>query len=223
MAGYIGHVAGWKRFEIKSKQLFEAEKIPYFHAKLFHKNNKHFKGWTPARKIRFASRWLGFAKDNLLCGISAAANKEGHRAGKTLSKGKVNISYESHCMSIALSELMKDDEVYKEIAKYGLKIFIERSGSGDRGIQECLNEIIEANEISNYVKSVDFAGKKEICSIQLADYLAYYSQKFALTALNNCSDGITDYLKIAFDSVPTIMQMSESCKPDPKFRLLKKY
>jgi hypothetical protein len=53
MAGYVAHVADWKKFELKTKQLFAIEDIPYFRAKLFHHSQAHFKGWTEQRKLAF--------------------------------------------------------------------------------------------------------------------------------------------------------------------------
>ena len=47
MAGYVAHMADWKKFERQTRTLFESEGIqPFFRAKLFDHNQKQFKGWT---------------------------------------------------------------------------------------------------------------------------------------------------------------------------------
>ena len=58
MAGYVASERMWRRFERETKKLFDREGIEFFAAKLFDHGEKQFRGWSDARKLRFATEWF---------------------------------------------------------------------------------------------------------------------------------------------------------------------
>lgn len=207
MAGYVAHMADWKRFELKTKQLFDAENIPYFRAKLFHHNQKQFYGWSDEKKVKFARRWFGFANRFLLRGVTAGMLKADFVAGKAKDRKMPGISCEAYCLQMAFAHLCRDKEVWEAIERYGLHVIVESSTVADGGIEVDFKRVVSANNLQHHIKAISFVKKQDVRALQIGDYLAYYSQKFAETAIRNSLDGVTPYLDIAKDSVETIWQV----------------
>jgi hypothetical protein len=218
MAGYVAHASDWKKFENKTKRLFEREAIPFFRAKLFDHQQKQFKGWTPARQMRFAEQWYGYAKAHLMRGAAAGVLKSDLTAAKAKHRKLPGISAQASCAQIALAHLCRDGEVWAEIERYGLSLIIESSTVADAGIREDLARVVAANKLEKFLHSITFAKKSSARALQIADYLAYYSHRFALTAIHGSLDGVTPFLDIAKDRVPTIMKLAHSFKPNAEFQ-----
>lgn len=220
MAGYVAHRSDWKRFEVKSKQLFEREGIPFFRAKLFDHRQKQFKDWSPARQLKFATEWYGIANKHILRGIAAGMLKADFKAGKDKDRKLPGISCEAYCMQMALSHLSRDEEVWKEIEKHSLQVIVESSTVANAGIKVDFNRVIAVNNLPHRIKAISFAPKQDVRALQIGDYLAYYSQRFAETAIHGSFDGVTPFLDIAKEGVKTIMKLGEKFEPNPDYRAL---
>jgi hypothetical protein len=210
MAGYIAHRADWKRFELKTKQLFDAEQVPYFRAKMFHHGDDHFYGWSDDRKLAFANKWFGYANRYLMRGITAGAKKEDLATAKASDSRAPPLSNEACCMQMVFYHLCKDQDVMEAIERYGLQVIVERSGKSDGGISFGFDRVVTVNELDHKIKAISFADKKDVRALQLGDYLAYFSQKFAETALDESLAGVTPYLEIAKNNVKTIMKLGQN-------------
>jgi hypothetical protein len=217
MAGYVAHTAAWERFELKSKRLFHSERIPFFRAKLFDHGEKSFRGWTDARRLKFATTWYGFAQHNVLRGVSAGVHKADFAAGKAKDRKVPGISPQAYALQIALSHLFRDKEVWREIEKHGLQLVVESSVTADAGIRDDFQRIVNVNNLAKHLRPIIFATKKHCHALHLADYLAYYSHRFALTALHGSIKGRTPYLDIAQERVTTIMKLAEKFEPNPDY------
>jgi hypothetical protein len=223
MAGYVAHAADWKKFENKSKRLFEREEVsPYFRAKLFSHTQTPFDGWTIKRKKEFAGEWYGFAHRHLMRGISAGAVKSDFVKGRQAEHRKLpKPSVVAHCLHMALTHLCKDGHVWTEIEKYGLHLVIEASTpSVDDGIRDAFDRLVAVNKLEKHLRSLIFAKKESSRALQLADYLAYYSHRFALTAMHRSLEGRTPFLDIAQSSVETLMKLGEKFSPNPDYHAL---
>ena len=219
MAGYVAHMADWKKFERKSKELFGREGVePFFRAKLFDHGQKQFKGWTQERKLMYARRWYGLANRYLMRGVSAAAVKSDFIAGRAKNAKIPAPSAQAYCLQMALIHLCGDGSVWAEIEKYGLYLVVETSTpSIDSGIRDNHNRIVGVNRLEKQLRSVAFATKESSRALQIADYLAYYSHRFALTAMHDSLDGRTEFLDLAQGNVETIMKLGHGFEPDPNF------
>lgn len=220
MAGYVAHRTDWKRFEQKTKRLFDEEGIPYFRAKLFHHGQKHFAGWSEERKLSFARKWYGYASRFLMRGITAGMLKADFVAVKARDRKLPGISCEAYCMQMAFSHLCRDGEVWREIEKQGLQVIVESSTVADAGIEVDFNRVLAVNDLTDRIKAISFAHKQDVRALQIGDYLAYYSQRFAETAIHDSLDGITPFLDIAKHGVTTIMKLGEKFEPNPDYRVL---
>ena len=219
MAGYVAHAADWKKFENKSRRLFDKEEIPFFRAKLFEHGQKQFRGWEPERKLAFANKWLGFAHPLITRAVSSAAVKSDIYAARSMDKKIPAVSPQAYCLQIALKHLCMDNAVWEGVQRYGLHLFIESSTPGtDAGMREDFDRMVGVNKIRKHLKSVTFMPKASSRALQLADYLAYYSHRFALTSINDSFEGRTEYLDIAQGNVETIMKLAHSFKPNPEYR-----
>jgi Protein of unknown function (DUF3800) len=219
MAGYVAHMADWKKFERQTGTLFESEGIqPFFRAKLFDHNQKQFKGWTEDRKLAFARRWYGLAKKHLMRGVSAGVVKSDFIAGRAINRKIPVPSTPAYCLQLALINLCADGAVWREIEKYGLYLVVETSSpSVDAGIRDTFGGIVGINRLEKHLRSIAFAKKDHSRALQLADYLAYYSHRFALTAMHDSHEGHSEFLDIAQSNVTTIMRLGHRFKPNPDF------
>jgi hypothetical protein len=218
MAGYVANEHGWKLFEQQTKKLFSREGIPFFRAKLFHHGEKQFKGWSDARKLRFATEWFGYAGEHVLRGVSAAADARDLKSAKAQHRSASSISVQYTCMSMATTLLCKDVEVWEHVKKDGLSLVIEKSGAPDNSIKIGLEHLAAANEeLGEVLRTTTFADKESVRALQLADYLAYFSYQLALTARHGSTEGATEFLNIALRAVPTLKEIGHSFFPNAAF------
>ena len=107
-----------------------------------------------------------------------------------------------------------------------IKVAINGYGRIGRNILKALYEsgrtneiqIVAINDLGDRLRSISFANKSAGRALNIADYLAYYSQRFAVTALGESLEGRTPYLDIAQGSVETIMKLGEKFEPNPEYR-----
>jgi hypothetical protein len=218
MAGYVASEKMWRRFERDTKRLFDSEGIKFFRAKLFDHGQKQFKGWSDARKLRFATEWFESAHKFLLRGASGAILKSDHKEVKAKHRKASSISDQSTCMSIVMHMLCEDGLVWSNIKRHNLSLVVEKSGTADEGIRLGLDNLALANdELEAALKSVTFANKEDVRALQLADFLAYYSFKLGLTARHDSAAGGTEFLNIALRAVPTLKNMAFDFAPSPAF------
>jgi len=146
-------------------------------------------------------------------------HKADFKEGKAKDYPKLpRLAPQTYALQIAISHLCRDEEVWEEIKKHGLSVIVEASGAADAGMEEDFYRVASLNEISEHLRSITFAKKSSARTLHLADYLAYYSHRFALTALHDSQAGRTEFLNIAQDNVPTIMKLAEKFGPNPDFR-----
>jgi hypothetical protein len=216
MAGYVAHVSDWNKFENNTKRLFQRESIPFFRAKFFDHRQKQFKDWSLPRQLLFATEWCGYAKRHLMRGISSATIKADLADVKAKHRRFPALSPQANCMQVALDALFSDTEIRAEIEKFGLSLIIEKSSDKvDGGIKTAIEQVVGVNDLEDKLNPVTFADKKKVRGLQFADYLAYYSHRFGLTAMNESQGGRSEFLNLAQDSVKTIMKMTRTYAPNP--------
>jgi uncharacterized protein DUF3800 len=220
MSGYVASKAGWKKFEKESKQLFKREGIDYFRAKLFEHGQKQFKGWSSARKLRFATEWYDLAKDTIACGVTVGVEVDDFRKARAENKKFPAISDQAYCIQMALGNLWADDCLRQDIVDHGLSIVIEKSGSVDLGIHQNFYTVVQANELEEHIRSIAFLKKQDARALQLADYLAYYSLKFAKTAVHGSEDGVTPFLDLSMRNIRTFRELGYNFQPNPEYERL---
>lgn len=217
MAGYIAPEKEWKSFERKAKKLFDQERIPYLRAKLFDHGEKQFKGWSDARKLRVSVDLFDIAREHIVRGVSAGVDKQDYIAAKKSNPKFSAGSATAYCMQIALRHLLEDDQIASAVKEHELQPVIESGTYVDAGIKQDIDRILNVNEVRGVVRSPLFVPKTAALAVQLADFLAYYSHRFALTARNDSDAGRTEYLAIAQDNVPTIMKFAHKFSINPDF------
>jgi hypothetical protein len=104
MAGYVAHASDWKKFENKTKRLFDRHGIPFFRAKLFDHRQLQFKNWSAAQQLLFATKWCEYAKEHLMRGISVATIKADLKDVKAKHRKYPGLSAPANCMQIALGD-----------------------------------------------------------------------------------------------------------------------
>jgi hypothetical protein len=121
-------------------------------------------------------------------------------------------------MSISLPLLCEDGAVWSEIEQNRLSLVIERSGSEDGGVRYGIERLAVANEfLASALDPVTFADKERVRALQLADYLAYYSFRLALSARHSSEEGATELLYIALQAVVTHKNMGGDFVPSRDF------
>jgi hypothetical protein len=166
------------------------------------------------------NRWYNYTGRFLLRGIAAGMKKSDFLTAKARDRKLPGISCSAYCMDMAIKHLCEDAEVWKELERYGMRLIVETSTVADAGIRDAFNRGVAANRMEKYLHPISFAKKQSARGLQLGDYLAYYSQRFAETAIHDSFEGVTDYLDIAKRSVSTIMKLGEKFSSYPEFRAL---
>lgn len=221
MAGYVANESGWRSFEKEARRLFLSEGITVLRAKKFEHGEDEFKNWGPSRQLRFVTELFGVAESTILCGASAGVAKANYRAIQREITKLPSISPSGYCLQVMIANLCKDQVVWDRIeAEGGLHLIIESRTGSDDGMREDFERVVGVNNLSDKLHSISFVRKDRCIAIQLADFLAYYSYRFALTALDNSTDGRTPFLDIAQSSVRTIMRLAETFTPSPDYAAL---
>lgn len=70
MAGYVGRVGSWNRFDKKWAEYLRHHGVTYFHAKELNGRQNEYKGWSDIDVERFAQRGVFIADSHALFGFT---------------------------------------------------------------------------------------------------------------------------------------------------------
>ena len=175
MAGYISTLNDWKRFEKRSKKLFDNFGLDQpFEAKHFANTKRQFAGWDLARRLDFVDQWLDTARGTVRLGISSSIPVALYDTSRRKLGRNHRISGLGQCLNEVLVELGKH-EIAPQIEAEGLSLILEEGNKNNAGAVEWFYEQRKVGAIPDHFRSRTIAPKTKCRAIQCADYLAYYS------------------------------------------------
>jgi hypothetical protein len=178
LAGYAGSVSAWARFEIEAAKVFDAYGVRLLHTKDFHDRKNEFARWSRLKKNSFVVE-LYDAAGELSLGLSLSAHKQNYNLGKPVFDIAHNTSPIGFCLLRIIDWLLRDPRVKDAVWSDGLAIVIESGNKNDRDLERVFHVVRQEHMLQDVLKAISFVDKSSSISIQLADFLAFYSRRHA--------------------------------------------
>jgi len=207
LAGYLARSNSWEQFEKQSAVLFKKKSLKYYHSKKFYDGKKPFKNWDRKKKDKFIKDWFDISNMQVLRGITMSLPSEVYNKRREEFDVNHNVSPLGQCFTQLLIQLSKDNAIWYLMKSVGLEIFVEAGNKNNAGILEWFNKKRESNdELGQILKSLSFADKQSCHAIQLADFLAFFSRRYAVDNFVNGADEeqMHPYLILARHRVTTL-------------------
>lgn len=179
MSGFVGRLDAWAQIEPSVDAAMNTYGVPVFHAKDFQDTKGHFKGWKLVKKRSFANEIFGHARGSLHHGISFAMRKNAFKRRKQETGRIPSMSAYCACFSALLVKLINGFEFSDEIVRDGMSIFVESGNRNNDELNQFFRECRSHPLFKGALKDISFIPKDECRAIQLADFFAFYSRKFA--------------------------------------------
>lgn len=79
MAGFVSDARQWRKYEKRTKKLFQRYRVNVFHAIDVRRGHGDFKGWTVDRKIEFLDEFQHLINETLESGVAAFIRDDDYR------------------------------------------------------------------------------------------------------------------------------------------------
>ena len=195
------------------------------HTKQFHHRSGLFDGWTDFQQLKFATDLFDTAKPYVAGGISISVHKANWDKRRHAARSAQNVSAYGQCFRDIVGQLLKDDKlrtVRDQCINDGLSMLIEAGNQNNAGVLNAYNKY-KKEEAYAWFKHLGFIDKKSCCAIQLADFLAFYSRRFAATHFDEkTKPKIPTFLYLAKSTITTVGQLAEDLLGPRRPRLLQR-
>jgi hypothetical protein len=205
IAGYIAHPADWALFEKESNDLFAKEGVrePFHGTEFFHRQ-KQFKGWDFYGQTAFAFDWFGIAAKHVKHGITIALPRKKFSDFKKETGLEPSLSIYGQAFKSLIRKMLERRNLSDVIRVGGISFFVEAGNNNNDEILHWFNRMRAHEDNATYFKSLTFLTKDACYAIQLADYLAFFSRRFANEYTGQGIKEMHQLLDIAKEKVDTI-------------------
>ena len=178
MAGHLSLASEWERFELSARTFLDREGIEHLHTVDFHQGRGEFKGWDRGRRTVFANRLFEILRPHVAFGVEFTVLKETYQKRKAQTGLNRNISPYGFCFVGILDQLHKHSGVQDVLMEPGVDIsfFVESGHANDHDVHQVF-ERARKHRNGSALKAISFIDKRSCVSLQMADFLAYYSRR----------------------------------------------
>lgn len=205
LAGYIAKEDDWKTFEAQVEPWFSEFKVDVLHAKDMHASDGEFRDWTVLRKQAFVARICQAMSRSVAMGMSMAASKEGYKEANQKLPQPLKATPYTFCFNALVNWTLFDVRLGKAAHEEGVAFVLETGHENNPQAEWLFNLLRERHEEArNALRSISFVAKDSSRAIQVADLLAFYSRRSAVSVLKK--DPLDDHsramLNLISGSVP---------------------
>ena len=223
MAGYVGPLPLWGVFEHSAKKIFADFKVAELHGKEFNDTKGDFAKWPRRKKEAFAARLYFELKKAASFGVTASIAKSAFAKAKSLREHERQSPY-GYCFGEILDQIMWSSVMKTAVAKMGatLSFVVESGNKNDADVLRIFNEQKWSPRhigVDKVLKSLSFADKGSTIALQMADFLAFHTRRYAA----KCEKAqeylpLTDLQKIIFYAILTAVSLSHEFLTNEEIR-----
>ncbi|HXO68818.1 MAG TPA: DUF3800 domain-containing protein [Bradyrhizobium sp.] len=214
MAGYVGAFHAWIAFEQSAREVFAEFSVTQLHGKEFNDTKGDFKGWPRRKKEAFAARLYLQLRRTAEFGVNFSIVRGAYHRARFEFGEKPRESAYGHCFQNVVDAIMRSSVMKYYAAEHRgtLSFVVEAGNKNDADIVRIFNEIkLDPRHagVDRILKTVTFADKGSAIALQMADFLAFHSRRYAI----QCERAktylpLSDLQKVIFDAVPTSASVS---------------
>lgn len=204
LAGYVGRLGDWRNFEAATAPIFDAYGVDILHAKDLHNTKGCFSGWTRLKKESFVRDVFDVARLCASFGISLSARKKAVREFKARHKNHASFSGHRICFSSIMTTVVFNNSLRDVIQSEGASFVVESGHRNNGEIEKAFHRDKRNPVFRGAARSLTFASKESSRALQLADFFAFYSRRYA--SISDRFDGklslpVPELYRIALDRV----------------------
>jgi hypothetical protein len=181
MAGYIGPYLEWHTFEIAAAATFENFGVNPLHGYDFYNGKKEFKGWDHVKREAFAMQMQGHLARSAVMGITFSTTKAEFVAAKKKHGAMPNESPYGFCFRAIVNLLCNDPIMrmqFDVIPSAHISFVLEQGARNSEDAKRVFDGLKRKSPFRERLNSLIFAPKDSTKSLQMADFLAFYSRKY---------------------------------------------
>lgn len=176
LAGYLGAVEDWARFEEEARHHLDEFSITHLHTVDLHHLRGEFKGWDRGRTFAFAQQLFAILGRHVPIGLEFSVLKEPYEERrKTLNVAREGAAT-TFCFKGLLHQILNNAAVRNSFCRddVSLSFVVE---AGNRHNNAILNEFNRIKRYNPKLRSLIFEDKKALIALQAADFFAYFSRR----------------------------------------------
>lgn len=214
MAGYVGFYNAWYEFEQKAKEIFAAYNVKLLHGKEFDATKHDFKGWARTRKEGFVARLYLELQKAASFGMAYSVTKTAYHKARVIHSDAPQLSAYGYCFGRVLDHIMRSELMMRSAAdlQATISFVVEGGNKNDADILRVFNDAKFKPEnigVDKVMKSMSFVDKNSSVCLQMADFLAFHSRRYAF----QCEKAKaylpkSDLQRVIFEAVPTYVSVS---------------
>jgi hypothetical protein len=178
MAGFVGSVAQWRKYEKRVGKLFRRSRVDVFHAIDVRRGDKDFKGWTVDRKVKFLDEFYHIINETVELGVISILKEADYkyylelfRPRKAKAASRYAILFRS-CLAALIERSSQKEDWTKNIHKLG--IVVEDGCVNVNDAVRLHKEFSVRNEsYKKMMPTITFASKQGCLPIASVDLYAY--------------------------------------------------
>lgn len=181
LAGYIGRLSTWAKFETDVELVLEKYGVSVIRGLNFHHGKDCFRGWLPEQKSQFIGELYSLVANHSIRGFATTVYKDFYSTMRLKDSRFKNISQ----LCLAFSSVISDI-IYKDLpsfARPGEKVsfVIELGNSSNANVLRYFEQFKRDLPVGipNTLGSMSFVDKHSCRAIQLADFLAFHARREA--------------------------------------------
>lgn len=188
LAGYVATEQQWQFTERELASLFAAFGVDTLHTMEFHRRRGCFEGWKKDKRKAFV-HGLGIATRNLTMALSVSVNRQNYKARQ--SELNINAGMSAYCVAFAaiVHKAARGNSLWKDIDKQGLVFVVEHGNQNNAEIGIHFDLMRNHEVYGDCLKALEFSAKDGSRAIQLADFFAFYSRRWADNSVTNSTKG----------------------------------
>ncbi|WP_158272163.1 DUF3800 domain-containing protein [Marinicauda salina] len=213
LAGYYAPNDNWAAYEREAAEIYRDFGIETLHTNRFHNCRDDFEGWSFEYRDAFLTQLFGAAKDNNIAGVSFCITGNVVRDFKRASKKTAQFSALGMLFGMLTTTVCDNIGLLELSGPRNVSFFIESGNKNNRNISNIYKSLRNEGKMQ-LVDELEFIQKHECLAIQLADFWAYYSRRYASKAIQtglseNFEPGsvIDKMCAAAFASCPHIIKI----------------
>jgi hypothetical protein len=175
MAGFVGNLRQWRKFEKRVTKLFARYRVDVFHTIDVRRTYKDFEGWTVDRKIEFLDEFQHIINETLESGVAAFIRTEDYAYYKGLAWPK-RTRWDSKYTLLFRACLAQTVDVVGHLhstIEPKLHIVLE-DGHKNAGDAIRIYELVQSRlPLPRALAGLSFSNKKNCLPLAAADLFAY--------------------------------------------------
>jgi hypothetical protein len=190
MAGYIGHVDQWDRYEESAKGIYDLFKVDVLHSHKLHKTKGDFRGWSGKKKGYFIGALYGHLRLSAHSGFAFALPSDVYNESKRRDRVNAQISPVGFCYNALIDKVLKHERIGPLARAEGISVFVETGNANNADIQRSHDALSrEYPEYPRIIRQLGFINKDSCRAIQIADFLAFNFRR----SMQQCNPGSPKY------------------------------